>query len=312
MASRTSHWDTLGACGHKSGGATTLLDPRDLSVSVEPRRESRQGLQDRPFQRPQGGAPGETNVFHCLGQSLTSLITSKRVGNISQSVGVNALSRLKPQIPLWLKAAYTLWLLLLIPIDLDFYGPWIFLWFCHVGNLVLAIALWTESRLLFSWQTLSVLFFQVMFTLDLLGRLALGFHPIGGTEYVFDTINYPWHIRVSSMFHVFIPVLLLWGVWRLGYDRRAFGLQVVFVWCLLTICYFFSPAEMHINWVFGPYDKPQTLVSPAIYLVFLMLMLPLVPCLPIHLALSSWQRRRDSRTLPSSDLESSAARRSVD
>ena len=246
-----------------------------------------------------------------LGQSLTSLIASKRVVIISQSVGVNSLLRHKSRIPLWLKAAYTLWLLVLIPIDLDFYGPWIFLWFCHVGNLVLAVALWTESRLLFSWQTLSVLFFQVMFTLDLLGRLALGFHPIGGTEYVFDTINYPWHIRVSSMFHVFIPVLLLWGVWRLGYDRRAFGLQVVFSWCLLLACFFFSPPKMDINWVFGPYDKPQTLVSPGLYLVFLMLTLPLVLYLPKHLALSWWQRRRDSRKLVSIDRESSAAPRAV-
>ena len=95
---------------------------------------------------------------------------------------MNSIARLKPQIPLWLKVAYTFYLLVLIPTDLHFYGPWIFLWFCHIGNVVIAAALWTESPLLFSWQTLSLLYFQVMFTLDLLGRLALGFHPIGGTE----------------------------------------------------------------------------------------------------------------------------------
>ena len=113
------------------------------------------------------------------------------------------------------------------------------------------------------------------------------------------------------MFHVFIPVLLLWGVWRVGYDRRAFGLQVFFSWCLLMACFFFSPPKMDINWVFGPYDKPQTSVSPGLYLVFLMLTLPLILYLPMHLALSWWQRRRDSRNSVSIDREPSAARKAL-
>jgi hypothetical protein len=143
------------------------------------------------------------------------------------------------------------------------------------------------------------------------GRLVLGFHPIGGTEYVFDGVNYPWHIRLSSLFHVFIPFLLLWGVWRLGYDRRAFFVQVVFAWSLLMVCYFLSPVEMDINWVFGPYDQTQTFVSPGLYLVFLMLAMPLFLYLPIHLALACYQHRGPLRVLTPNDQQSSGAPRAV-
>lgn len=127
------------------------------------------------------------------------------------------------RLPWWLKGAYTLWLLVLVPADLLFFGPWQYLWFCHLGNLLLAVALWRESALIFSWQAVSLLLLDGYFTLDVLGRLLLGFHPIGGTEYIFDTVNYPFHIRAMAFFHMGVPVLLLYGVWRLGYDRRACG-----------------------------------------------------------------------------------------
>jgi hypothetical protein len=52
------------------------------------------------------------------------------------------------RLPHWLKLAFTLWVIVWIPFYWDFYGPRNFLWFCDIGNLVLAAALWSESRLL--------------------------------------------------------------------------------------------------------------------------------------------------------------------
>ncbi|MCP5519137.1 MAG: hypothetical protein H7A45_17980 [Verrucomicrobiales bacterium] len=197
------------------------------------------------------------------------------------------------RLPWWLKVAYTLWLLVLVPADLLFFGPWQYLWFCHLGNLLLAVALWRESALIFSWQAVSLLLLDGYFTLDVLGRLLLGFHPIGGTEYIFDTVNYPFHIRAMAFFHMGVPVLMLYGIWQLGYDRRALRIQVLFAWLVLLVCYRFSPPALDINWVFGPNDRPQTLVPSGVYLLFVMIILPITIYLPTHWMLAAWQRRRD-------------------
>lgn len=198
-------------------------------------------------------------------------------------------------VPAWLKAGFTAWLSVLIYCDWTFYGPWIQLWFCNVGNIILAVALWRESRLLFSWQAISLLVVDAFFTIDFVGRWVLGFHPIGGTEYMFDAAHYPLHMRLLPLFHLVIPVLLIWGIRRFGYDRRALALQVTTMWVLLLISYFFAPPEMDINYVLGPFEKQQTYMAPGLYLLVCMLVCPLILSVPPHLLLSAYQRRRESR-----------------
>jgi len=199
------------------------------------------------------------------------------------------------RIPLWLKVGFTLWVLVWAPLYWNFYGPRNFLWFCDIGNVVLAAALWRESRLLFSWQAVSLLLVQLAMTADMLGRLVLGFHPIGGTEYMWDAANYPLHIRLLSLFHVATPALMIWALLRFGYDRRAIALQVVAAWIVLPICFFFTPPANDIDWVFGPFDRPQTAVAPWIYFVACLVGYPLVLYLPTHVVLSRIERRRALR-----------------
>ena len=192
-------------------------------------------------------------------------------------------------IPAWFKLGFTLWLAIWIPCYWQHFGPQNFLWFCDLGNLVIGLALWRESRLLFSWQAVSVLLVQLAMIVDILGRLMLGFHPIGGTEYFWDTVHYPLHIRLLSLFHVVSPFLLLWAVWRLGYDRRAFGLQVVTTWVILPVTFLLTSPKVDINWVFGPFDAPQHRVAPGLYLALCLVMYPLVLHLPTHLLLAWWR-----------------------
>jgi hypothetical protein len=196
------------------------------------------------------------------------------------------------RLPLWLKIGFTVWVLVWIPIYWKFYGPRNFLWFCDIGNVVLAAALWRESALLFSWQAVSVLVVQIAMSVDMAGRLLFGVHPIGGTEYMWDAAHYPLHIRLLSLFHVVTPPLLVWGLVRLGYDRRAFVLQSTTAWVVLPVCFFFTPPDCDINWVFGPLDRPQTTVAPWLYFVGCMIAYPLVLYLPTHLALARWSRGR--------------------
>ena len=48
-----------------------------------------------------------------------------------------------------------------------------------------------------------------------------------------------------------VPFVLLWLMWKLGYDRRAIVAQTVFAWVLLPVCYFFTSPADNVNWVFG-------------------------------------------------------------
>jgi hypothetical protein len=77
----------------------------------------------------------------------------------------------------------------------------------------------------------------------------------------------PLWIRGLSLFHVVLPPLLLFAVRRLGYDRRALPAQTLLCWILLPLCYFFTPPERDLNWVFGLFDKTQTRIPGGLYLL---------------------------------------------
>jgi len=199
-----------------------------------------------------------------------------------------------PRIPLWLKLAWTVWVLVWAPVYWWHYGPRNFLWFCDIGNFLIMIGLWAESSLVLSWQACSVLAVQILFTVDLVARALLGFHPIGGTGYMFndDGSNIPIGMRLLSLFHVVTPPVLLWGVRRLGYDRRAFLWQTATAWIVLPICWLGWSEKVNLNWVWGPFDHPQyVLQPPGLYLIVCMLAYPVVLYLPTHLLLSRFFRR---------------------
>src|SRR5438552_18305917 len=88
------------------------------------------------------------------------------------------------RIPLWLKIAWTAWVAIWAPVYWKQYGAQNFLFFCDIGNLLIALALWLESSLVFSWQAVGLLVVQSLYAVDLLGAFLLGKHAIGGTEYM--------------------------------------------------------------------------------------------------------------------------------
>jgi hypothetical protein len=95
----------------------------------------------------------------------------------------------------------------------------------------------------------------------------------------------PLYLRGLSLFHVVLPVLLPWMVYRLGYDRRAFVVQTVVAWAVLLVCFFFTDPSENINWVFGPGSEPQTWTAPWLYLSLLLVLFPVGIYLPSHWAL---------------------------
>lgn len=184
-------------------------------------------------------------------------------------------------IPLWIKIAYTLFILLLVPVYGVYYGPTNFLWFSDIALLTTAAALWSESRLLASTMSVGVLFFELTWNIDFFVRLLSCAELIGLAGYMFDRSR-PLFLRGLSLFHLFLPILLVWMVARLGYDRRAFLAQTLIAWIVLPLCYFFTDPAKNINWTFGPGSEPQTWIPPALYFVLLMMLLPLLVYWPTH------------------------------
>jgi hypothetical protein len=185
-------------------------------------------------------------------------------------------------IPLWLKIAHTAFVCVLVPIYWRQYGPVNFLWFSDIALLATALALWFESPLLTSMMALAVVLPELAWNIDFFVRLTTRVSLIGLTNYMFDT-SIPLFIRALSLFHVALPVLLIWMLHRLGYDRRAWFWQTLVTAVVLPLSYVFSNPRENVNWVYGFGEKAQTRLPASLYIVLLMLMFSLAVYLPMHL-----------------------------
>jgi hypothetical protein len=192
-------------------------------------------------------------------------------------------------LPFWLKIGWTLWLAIWAPLYWKEYGAQNFLFFCDIGNIFIGVALWAESALLFSWVAVGVLLFQALYVFDLFGAVLARRHFIGGTEYMFDP-HVSLLLRLLSLFHVFTPPLLLWAIRRLGYDSRAWKLQTITCWTMVTINYFWRP-EYDVNFARGLFFHQQHTVPGPVYLAAYFAVVPLVIYLPTHLFLNRWSNR---------------------
>jgi len=185
---------------------------------------------------------------------------------------------------LWLKIVYTLFICVLVPVYWVRYGPGNFLWFSDIALLTTAAALWLESSLLASMMAVSVVVLESVWIIDFLIGLIAGSSVIGLSAYMFDSkISLP--IRALSLFHIAMPVILVWLLHRFGYDRRALIAQTVLAWIVLPASYFLTSPSQNINWVYGPGNGPQKWMPAPLYLILLMLAFPLVLYLPTHFLL---------------------------
>jgi len=193
------------------------------------------------------------------------------------------------KLPRWLKIVFTIWIVIWVPVYISDRGMQNFLWICDLCNFILLIALWTENRLLFSSQLVAVFIVDLLWSVDVAIAILWGFHPIGGTEYMFYA-DIPLLVRLMSLFHVFTPPLIIYAVLLLGYDRRGLILQSILTWIVLPLSYLLTDPARNINWIYRPFGKEQTLVPLWQYFIILMIAYPLLLYLPIHGLMLLFQR----------------------
>jgi hypothetical protein len=189
-------------------------------------------------------------------------------------------------VPLWIKVGYTLFLCVLVPVYWIHWGPRNFLWFSDIALLGTGVALWLESSLLASMMTLAIALPELAWNVDFFGRLVTGRDILGLSGYMLDRSK-PRFLRALSLFHVGLPIVLVWLVHRLGYDRRAWASQTAVALIVLPVSYWLTEPDDNVNWVYGPGSKPQTWISRRLYLALVMIFFPLGIYLPTHLLLSA-------------------------
>jgi hypothetical protein len=134
------------------------------------------------------------------------------------------------------------WIAVWAPLYLWRYGPNVFISLCDIALFLTALGLWRGSPLLLSSQALSSLLIDGAWMADLAWRALTGRHLLGGTEYMWDP-QYPLWLRALSLFHVFLPIVLVWALRQVGYDRRGFALQAGLALAAIIAARFASPEE---------------------------------------------------------------------
>ena len=191
-------------------------------------------------------------------------------------------------LPYWVRWASVLWLAVWIPSYAVYWGWTNFLHLCDVAVFLTCIGLASSNALLLSSQAVSSLVADLLWCLDAGSRWFLGRHLLGGTEYMFDP-QLPLFIRLLSLFHVVTPPLLLWAIWRLGYDPRGWKLQTLTAWVVVPINYFWRP-EQDVNWARGPFFREQHFMPGWAYLLVYLVAVPSFVYFPTHLFLG-WLTR---------------------
>jgi hypothetical protein len=134
---------------------------------------------------------------------------------------------------------------------------------------------------------------QLFWVADFLGHAA-GYSLTGMTDYMFDA-THSLFLRLLSLFHGWLPFLLIYLVCKIGYDRRALGSWTGLAWVLLLICFFLMPpptpdaglTSVNINYVWGMSDSAaQSWAPPYVWFAGLWIGLPVLVYAPTHFALS--------------------------
>jgi hypothetical protein len=187
-------------------------------------------------------------------------------------------------IPPWFRVLYTAFVLAVVVVWLRHYGWRNFLWLSDVAFIGAVPVMWLESTTLASVLAASALLPELLWNIDLLLRLVLRRRITGLTEYMFEA-DRPRTLRLLSLFHVPLPLVLLWMLASYGYTPGT-GLAgaVLLGAVLLPASRLFGSPQANINWSYG-LGRVQSALPGAAYLGLLFAGFAVLVFLPTHLVL---------------------------
>jgi hypothetical protein len=184
------------------------------------------------------------------------------------------------------KIAYTAFVLLVAVIWWRHYSWRNFLWFSDIAFIGAVPALWLESSALASVLAVAVLLPEILWNVDFVARLLTRRRITGLTDYMFEPER-PRLLRSLSLFHVPLPLVLLWMVREYGYDASV-GLvgavamaAVVLPWSRAV-----STPERNINWTYG-LGAHRSATSATTYVTLLFVAFVAFVFVPTHVLLQA-------------------------
>ena len=194
-------------------------------------------------------------------------------------------------IPLWIKIAFTLWMAVWVWIILQSQGPQNFWWLCNVAKFLVLIGIWLNSRLLLSSQAGVIVMVGLFWTPDFVLALPMGGSLTGITAYMFDD-QLSLIQRATSLYHIWLPLFVLWLCWRQGYDGRGVYLQWL-IGTLAIVCgWWFGDPARNLNYTAAPLGLEQIWLPDWAWIPLLCVLTGLVLYLPGHWLLHWIARRR--------------------
>jgi len=182
----------------------------------------------------------------------------------------------------WLGCLY---LAVWIPAYAHYWGCADFLYLCNVGVVFTVAGLWFGNALLLSSQAVGTALIGLVWGLNLLWGLWTHGHGLtGGTEYMWDP-RYPLWLRLLSLDHVAVPLVALWAIRRVGYDRRAWAFQSAVAAVVLVASRFVAP-ERNLNFAQKELVTYHSWGPAPVHLLFLWTLLVLLVYWPVHALLS--------------------------
>lgn len=168
-------------------------------------------------------------------------------------------------IPFRFKVAYLAFVAILVPAYTVEYGWVNFLWLSNVALLGGLLAAWMEHRRLAGMMLVAVALPEMGWIFDFLLSLVLGGPtPLGMVDYMYNP-DIRLFVRLLSLYHLALPFVLFWMVWRLGYEQEAWKPWAVAGCGILLLSFLLSTPERNVNLVWGP-GEVQHWMSPYAWL----------------------------------------------
>lgn len=182
-------------------------------------------------------------------------------------------------IPLWITVPYTILALVILPVYWIKYGPGNFLWFSDIAFFAMVPALWCKNRFIASMMAIGVLPLESIWLLSFVTGGAF----VGMADYMFDPALPLW-LRALSLFHFPMPAVIIYMIWRFGYDARALWPQIVLAVAVLTATYFVTDPSENVNMAFDPGIEALRMEQPA-YIIAETIALICLSIVPMHFIL---------------------------
>lgn len=176
-----------------------------------------------------------------------------------------------------------LFLTVLIPTYLHYYGPQNFLWLSDIGLFLTCLSLWLNAPLLMSMAAVGVLAVELIWCVGFFSTLIFKLHIISLSDYMFNPV-YPLALRAISLFHVFTPIVWILYLRQFGYDSRALRYFTILYWIVLAMTFLCTNPAENINWAFIPQvlEEKDGYIS-ILWVGFLTICFPLLIFYPTHL-----------------------------